>query len=68
MIAGAISSSIFDTVAGGLFLDALGVTWISVGRGFLIQNDSDINKGVKNVVNTDDCGGSVMGVEVKKVE
>lgn len=68
MIAGAISSRVFATVAGGLFLDALGVAWISVGRGFLVQNDSDVDKGVKNMVNTDDCGGSVMGVKVKKVK
>lgn len=68
MIAGAVSSRTFDTVAGSLFLDALGVAWISVGSGFLVQNDSNVNKGVKNMVNTDDCGGSMMGVEVQKVE
>lgn len=68
MIAGAVSSRIFDTVAGSLFLDALSVAWISVGSGFLVQNDSDVNKSVKNMVNTDDCGGSMMGVEVQKVE
>lgn len=68
MIAGAVSSRIFDTVAGSLFLVALGVAWIPVGSGFLVQNDSDINKRVKNMVNTDDCSGSMMGVEVKKVE
>lgn len=68
MIAGAVSSKIFDTIARSLFLDALGVAWISVGSGFLVQNDPDINKGVKNMVNTDDCSGSMMGVEVKKIE
>lgn len=68
MVAGAVSSRIFDTVARSLFLVALGVAWISVGSGFLVQNDSDVNKRVKNMVNTDDCSGSMMGVKVKKVE
>lgn len=68
MIAGAVSSGIFDTVTGSLFPDALGVAWVSVGSGFLVQNDSDVNKGVKNMINTDDCSGSMMSVEIKKVE
>lgn len=68
MVAGAVSSRIFDTVARSLFLVALGVAWISIGSGFLVQNDSDVNKRVKNMVNTDDCSGSMMGVKVKKVE
>lgn len=68
MVAGAVNSRIFNTVARSLFLVALGVAWISVGSGFLVQNDSDVNKRVKNMVNTDDCSGSMMGVKVKKVE
>lgn len=68
MVAGAINSRIFNTVARSLSLVALGVAWISVGSGFLVQNDSDVNKGVKNMVNTDDCSGSMVGVKVKKIK
>lgn len=65
MIVGAVSSRIVDTITdtGSLFLAALDVAWISVGSGFLSQNDSDVNKDVKNTVNTDNCSGSMMGVE-----